>query len=64
MYIKHRPELLRQISRAIKLDKSEEFPMTIFFNAGMECAEFKITIQRSETDVFVDAKGQKWKKVE
>ncbi len=41
----------------------EEFPKEFLFNQGMEFPQFKITIDKQDNDVFIDAKGQKWKRI-
>lgn len=43
--------------------KNEEFPKEYLYNEGMEHPQFKITIEKQESDCFIDSTGQKWKKV-
>ena len=63
MSISHLPELKRQIQNVIKQNAHEKFPKVIHYNEGMEFPQFKITIEKEETDTFIDASGNKWKKV-
>lgn len=57
------PNLAREMRMILKAYKTVEFPLSIFFNEGMEHPQFKISIEKSETDSFTDKNGQKWKKV-
>ena len=59
------PALNREIKIIINQYKSHEkdFPVELNFNESMEQPQFKVTIQKLDTDVYVDKTGQKWKKV-
>lgn len=63
MHINHMPTLNRELKRIIGAYKAEQFPVQIHFNQGMEHPQFKISIERTESDTFTDSNGQKWKKV-
>lgn len=63
MHITHLPTLNRELKRILSAYKAEEFPLVIHFNQGMEHPQFKMTIERTESETFTDKTGQKWKKV-
>ncbi len=63
MNVNHFPEMNRQIRRVLLQHTAEKFPFEINFNCGMEHPQFKITIEKNESDIFVDKLGNKWKKV-
>lgn len=63
MKITHLPELKRQVHKTVRAHGSEKFPKEIYFNQGMESPQFKITIEKTESDTFIDANGEKWVKV-
>ncbi len=63
MKISHLPDLKRQIQKIVRGYASEKFPYELYFNQGMEFPEFKFTIEKMESDTFVDSRGQKWVKV-
>lgn len=63
MIIDHMPTLNREIKRIINQQNSEIFPVVIHFNEGMECPQFKITVEMFETDTYIDSLGQKWKRI-
>lgn len=56
-------ELKREIVRILDEYQDIDFPISIHFNEGMECPDFKITIDKYESDIYIDGKGQKWKRV-
>jgi len=57
----------KMLNRAIKellwCDPEMVFPKVIEFCEKMGEPIFKFTIEKIETDIFVDEKGQKWKKI-
>ena len=61
--IKHLPVLKREIELAVGPTPKDKFPLHLTYNEGMECPTFKITIEELEIDTYIDATGQKWKKV-
>lgn len=63
MNVDHIPNLAREIKRILRQYTSEKFPIVMHFNEGMEHPQFVITIEKNEVDTFIDATGQKWKKV-
>jgi hypothetical protein len=63
MNINHGPKLAREIRKILADYQEKKFPIVLHFNQGMEFPEFKITIEKTDVDTYIDAKGQKWKKV-
>ena len=63
MHINHMPTLCRELKKVLKAYNAGEFPLSIHFNEGMEHPQFKISIERAESDTFTDKNGQKWKRV-
>lgn len=57
------PEVHRKVRSVITDYKEHEFPFEIGFNEGMEHPCFKITIEKQDSDTYIDSNGQKWKKV-
>lgn len=64
MNINHLPTLNKALKTILWEVSPEAFPVIIHFNEGMEEPQFKITIDRNETDTYTDSKGQIWKKIE
>lgn len=64
--IKGKQILFREIRETLWDDEENpiEFPKTFMFCEGMAQPMFKITIEKIESDSFIDEKGQKWRKVD
>lgn len=56
--------ITRKINEAIKNYEDEDFPVELTYQQAMEHPLFTITIEKKDSDVFVDALGKKWKRVE
>jgi len=63
MKIDHLPNLNREFKKIFSPIYTEKFPVVLEYNEGMEFPTYKITIEKLEVDTYVDANGQKWKKV-
>jgi hypothetical protein len=55
--------ITRRLTDAIKHYEDQEFPLELCYQQAMEHPLFTITIQKKDSNEFVDALGQKWKRV-
>jgi len=56
-------EVNRVVRNSLIRHEDKEFPVQVYFNQGIQFPRFKVTIEKEESDVYVDPSGQKWKKV-
>lgn len=63
MKISNLLELKKEIGAIITNPESSEFPLEILYSRGIEHKQFKITIEESEHDFFIDSNGNKWARV-
>ena len=57
-------QLKTQIGNAIKSLPNKDFPLYFSYREGMEDSEYVITIEAIDSEIFTDAKGQKWRKID
>jgi hypothetical protein len=53
-------ELNRQIKRLIVEDKVKDYPVEYEFNQGMEFPNYRIIVEKVDSDFYIDSKGTKW----
>jgi len=56
-------DLKKVIGRLMTSKNSEELPVVITYNRGLEFTKYRITIEEIEEDFFVDSRGTKWMKM-
>ncbi len=62
--IKQKSKLYREIKNVLESHSEDNvvFPLVISFCEGMGEPEFRIMIEKTQADFYVDEKGQKWVK--
>lgn len=57
------PNLKRELHGILESHEKHKFPLQFQFQKGMEFPNFNITIEKVESDIFIDSNGQKWQRI-